>query len=68
MRAPIRHNPDWGWDTTEIASHPKPDVVERPTAEADLDRNVVGTILGPKGQPLHTVKKAGAVEFGYRRP
>lgn len=49
------------WDHPENPGAPFPD------ASTDDDRDVVGTILGPNGKALHTVKRPGAVEFGFRR-
>lgn len=48
--------------------HPEVDGSPWPEATTDDDRNVVGTILGPSGRPLHTVMRPGVVEFGYRPP
>lgn len=58
MRGPSQVD---AWD------HPESDGTPWPEATTDDDRDVVGTILGPKGVPLHTVKRAGAVEFGFQR-
>jgi LmbE family N-acetylglucosaminyl deacetylase len=68
VREKPRHNPDWRWDETLIRTHPTPDHHPHPHADHDTDRRIVGTILDAKGKPLHTVKRAGSVEFGYRRP
>lgn len=59
MRSPRQAD---AWD------HPTTDGVAWPEVTTDADRDVVGTILGPSGDPMHTVKRSGAVEFGFHRP
>lgn len=39
-----------------------------PTIYSDVDHRIVGTILGPAGKPLHTVKKTGSVPLGFQPP
>lgn len=64
MRAPDRTPKGWDWrDTLDNPA----DAPEAVGVHSDADARIVGTILGPSGEPLHTVKKAGSVDFGYRR-
>ena len=57
-------------DMTRVRPHQNPHwnppSPPTPTADHNADRKIVGTILDAKGKPLHTVKKANAVDFGYR--
>jgi hypothetical protein len=51
----------WTEDTWDRpASPPDP-----PVTHGDMDHRVIGTILGPKGTPLHTVRRLGSVDLGY---
>ena len=59
MRGPAQVD---AWD------HPKSDGTPWPDVDTDPHRDVIATILGPRGEPLHTVKRASAVEFGFRQP
>jgi len=45
----------------------RPDETPDVNLPHDDDRKIVGHILDAKGDKLHTVKRPGAVEFGYRR-
>lgn len=62
-RVAPRIDPEWDWSEHD---HPVPGDQRPPDLTTDDDRDIVGTILDAKGKPLHTVRRRGAVEFGYR--